>query len=85
MEHALGAHFHACGGTDDTEGPVGGGETADGVALKIEEARRIEQVDLRVHPLGMSAAEIHGVSALDLFRRGVGECGAVRDVPVTST
>ena len=59
------------------ERAVGGGESGDRVALEVEVPRRVDEVDLRVHPLGERAAEVDRVAALDLFRRGVGEGGAV--------
>jgi len=63
----------------------GGGETGDRVALEVEESWRVDQVDLRVHPLGVRATEVDGVAALDLFGGRVGEGGAVRDGAVAFT
>src|SRR5689334_3971098 len=63
-EHPLGPHFHAGGGADDAERAVGRREPADGVPVKVEEARRVQQVDLGVHPFGVCAAEADGVAAL---------------------
>ena len=67
-EHALGSDFDARRGADHAEGAVGGGQSGNRVALEVEEAGRVEQVDLAVHPLGVCAAEVDGVSALDLLR-----------------
>jgi hypothetical protein len=76
-EHALGAHLHAGGGAHAHERAVGGAEAGDGVALEVEEARRVEQVHLRPVPLGEGAAERGAEPPLGLLGRHVGERGAV--------
>src|SRR3954467_14467007 len=45
-EHALRAHFDAGRCADHAECTVRGGEAGDGVALEVQESRRIQQVDL---------------------------------------
>ena len=42
---------------DHHQRAVGGRDPGDRVALEVQEARRVEQVDLRVLPLGVGAAE----------------------------
>jgi hypothetical protein len=49
-EHLLGPDLHARRRADDDEGAVGRGKTRDRVALEIEIARRVEQVDLAPLP-----------------------------------
>ena len=86
-EHALGAHFDAGGRRHDAQGAVSRGESGDRVALKIQIAGRIQQIDLRVLPLGVCATEVDRVAALRLFGGGVGEGGAVfhRSVPLRAS
>src|SRR6185369_4144895 len=73
------------GSADDAEGTVGGRESGDGVAMEVEESWRVDQIDLRVHPLGKCATEVDGVSALYLLRRGIGEGRAFADAAVAFT
>ncbi len=82
-EHLLRSHLDAAGGTDDDERAIGRGEPRDGVALEVEISRRVDQVDLRVHPLGVGAPEIDRVAALRLLGSEVGERGAVLHRAVT--
>ena len=56
-EHAFGAHFHAAGGPDDAEDTVRGGQSGQCVALKVERSRRVNEIDLAVHPFGACTAE----------------------------
>jgi hypothetical protein len=78
-EHLLGADFDARGRAHDDERAVGGGEAGDRVTLEVEISGRVDEIDLRVHPLGVGAAEVDGESAVDLFGRVVGKRRAVLD------
>ena len=78
-EHDLGADLDAGRGGDDDERAVGGGESGDRVAQEVGVARGVDEIDLGVHPLGVGAAEVDGVLALDLLGGEVGERGAVLD------
>ena len=51
------------------ERAVGGGESGDRVALEVEIPWGVDEVDLRVLPLGERGAEVDRVAALDLFGR----------------
>jgi hypothetical protein len=66
-KHLLGADFDAGGGADDAERAIRRRETRDRVPLEVEIAGRVDQVDLRVHPLGVRDAEVDGVFAVDFF------------------
>ena len=87
LEHALGAHLDAGGRRDDAEGAVSRGESSHRVALKIQIAGRIEQIDLRVLPLGVCATEVDRVAALRLLGGRVGQGSAVfhRSVPLRAS
>ena len=84
-EHSFGPDFHPAGGSDHTQRAVRGGETGNRVSLEVQKARRVQHVDLAVHPLRVGAAEIDRVPAFDLFGSGVGEGGALGDASVAST
>jgi hypothetical protein len=77
--HPLRADLHPRGRAHGDERAVGGGEPRDRVAGEVPVARRVEEVDLDVHPFGDRASDVDGEAALHLFRRRVRERGPVAD------
>ena len=84
-EHSLRPHLDTRRCTDHAEGTVRRRESGNGVALEVEKAGRVEQVDLAVHPLGVGTAEVDRVASLHLFGCRVGEGGAVSHTAVAFT
>ena len=83
-KHPLGADLHAGCSTDHAQRAVSRGKAGERIALKVERSRRVDEVDLAVHPLGVGAAERDGVTALNLFGEMVGERGPALDGAMSS-
>ena len=77
VEHLLRTDFDAGRRAHDDERAVGRSESGDRVTLEVEVPGCVNEVDLRVHPLRERAAEIDREPAVDLFRRVIGERGAI--------
>ena len=73
----LGPDFDAGGRRQHDDGGVGRVHARERVAGEIEIPRRIDQVDLGIHPLGDSQREIDGVLPFDFVCGVIGESGAV--------
>ena len=84
-EHALRSHFDAGRRSNHAERAIRRRKTRKGVALEVQEARRVEQVDLAPHPLGVCTAEIDRVAALQFLGRRVGQGGAINDTAMPLT
>jgi len=67
---------------NDYEGAVGSREAGDRLTLKIRISGRVEQIDLRVHPLGVCTGEADRETAFGLFAVEVREGGSVANGPV---
>src|SRR4030095_4492012 len=78
-KHLLGSDFDAGGRAHDDERTVSGGESGDGVTLEVEVPWRVDEIDLRVHPLRKTATEIDREAAIDFLRCVIGERGSILD------
>ena len=76
-EDALGADMHSTCATDHTERAVGRGDSGKGVALKMEVAPRVDDIDVAVHPPGVCATKRDGIAPFHFLGKMIGECGAV--------
>ena len=77
LESFLGADGERTGRAGDDDGAVGGCKCRDHLALEVEKAGDVEDVDLDVVPHGVGECHADGYFALDLFVVIVHRCGAV--------
>src|SRR3989449_584837 len=77
VPHLFGAHLHAARGGDDHDRPVRRVHARERLPREVEIARRVDQVELRVHPLGDRDGEIDGILAFDFVGGVIGESGTV--------
>src|SRR5216110_1281868 len=77
VPHLFGAHLHAARGGDDHDRSVRRVHARERLPREVEIARRVDQVELRVHPLGDRDGEIDGILAFDFIGGVIGESGTV--------
>ena len=77
VPHLFGAHLHAARGGDHHDRSVRRVHARERLPREVEIARRVDQVELRVHPLGDRDGEIDGILAFDFVGGVIGESGTV--------
>ena len=77
LETSVRPQFDAARRADAEQRAVRRGQPRDRVALEVEVPRRVDEIDLRIHPLGVGAAEVDGEATIDLLGGVVGERGTV--------
>ena len=71
------ADFHATRGGDHDHRPIRRADAGERLAGEIQVARRIDQVELGIHPFGDGESQVDGVLAFDLVGGVIGEGSAV--------
>jgi hypothetical protein len=73
----FGAHLDPAGPRQHDQGGVGGVHAGERFGREVHVPGRVDEVDLRVHPLRHRDGEIDGVFALDFVGSVIGEGAAV--------